>query len=282
MIDQRTSHLTTGYNKAADKADGRRPPHRCYCYLMWFRIFLSSMAACAALAQTPKDPEQFAQQTSRMHDAWGPQASSPNVSLAIVEDSRTGADFRYSLRATGVPSGAVFTLISWAVTQREPAEALHGVTFDDKGVAVCAGRAGTCGDPAVPNDPIHLPFRAVPGEPVRLGIVSSDHSIKAFAKVVPLPLQGEDKGCRVSATLLTPGAELLFVEGTGFAPNTEVTMSGNSEGEKHDSKEKVDAQGRFTSALLPYKQGLSHGTIKIGVKGGACSPAVSVPWGKKG
>ena len=248
---------------------------------MWFRIFLSSVAASAALAQTPKTPEQLAAQMSNMHDAWGPRASSPNVSLAIAEESRTGADFRYGLRATGVPPGAVFTLVSWAVTQREPAEVLQGLTFDDKGVAVCAGRAGTCGDPAVPNDPIHLPFHAVPGEPVRFGIVSSDGSIKAFAKVVPLPLQGEDKGCRASATLLTPGSELLFVEGTGFPPNAEVAMSGNSEGEKHDSKEKANAQGRFTSALLPYKQGLTHGAVKIVLKSAACSPAVTVPWGKK-
>lgn len=253
---------------------------RCYVYLMRFRTFLGLIPVCAALAQTAQGPEQLAQQMSKLHEVWGPLASSPNVSLAFVEESRSGANFRYTLRATGVPPGAVFTLMSWAVTQRGPTEVLDGVTFDDKGVAICAGRAGTCGDPAVPNDPIHFPFRAVPGEPVRLGIISSDSSIKAFAKIVPLPLQGEDKGCRVSATLLLQGAALLFVEGTGFAPNTEVTMSGNSEGEKHDSKEKVDAQGRFVSALMPAKAGITHGSIKIVVKSASCSPAVSVPWGR--
>lgn len=247
---------------------------------MSLRFFGTLFAACVALAQTDNTSEQLAQRLTAMHDAWGPRASTPNVSLAIVEESRSGADFRYGLRATGIPADAVFTLMSWAITQREPAVVLQGITFDAKGTAVCAGRAGTCGDPAVPNDPIHVPFRAVPGEPVRLGIASSDSSIKAFAKIVPLPLQGEDKACRVSATLLIQGAELLFVEGTGFAANTQLTMSTDSEGEKHEFKGKDDAQGRFTSALLPYKQGLSHGTVNIILRGDACSPAVSVRWGK--
>lgn len=243
--------------------------------------FVLSLAASVALARTTYTPEQLAQRLTAMHEAWGPRASTPNVSLTIVEESRTGADFRYALRATGIRSGTVFTLMSWPVTQRGPAEVLQGVTFDDKGMAICAGRAGTCGNPAFPNDPIHIPFRAVPGEPVRLAIVSSDGLIKAFAKIVPLPLQGENKGCRVSATLLTPGAELLFIEGTGFTPNAELTMSTESEGEKHDLKGKDDAQGRFISALLPFKQGLTRGTVKILLNGGGCSPAVSVPWGKR-
>jgi len=216
-----------------------------------------------------------------MHDAWGVRASSPSTTLAIVEQSHTGSEFRYRLQATGVPADVVFTLIAWPVTQRQPSEVLRGVTFNETGLAVCAGRPGTCGDPAKPNDPIDLPFRAVPGEPVRLGVVSQDGALKAFAKIVPLPLQGDDKSCQVSATLLTPGAELVFIEGTGFAPNTELTMASDSEGEKHDAKGKVDAQGRYVSALMPYKLGLSRGTLNVRLKAIACSPAVSVPWGKR-
>jgi hypothetical protein len=215
-----------------------------------------------------------------MHDAWGVRASSPGSGLALVERSHSGAEFRYRLQGTGIPAGALFTLLAWPVTQRGPAEVLRGVTFNDAGVAVCTGRAGTCGDPAKPDDPIEIPFRPVPGEPVRVGVVSHDGAVEAFAKIVPLPLQGEDKGCQVSAALLTAGAELVFVEGTGFTPNTELSMVTNSEGEKHDVKGKVDSQGRYISALLPYKQGLTRGTANIRLKGKACSPSVDVSWGK--
>ena len=84
--------------------------------------------------------------------------------------------------------------------------------------------------------------------------------MKAFAKIVPVPLQGEDRGCRVSAALLTAGAELLFVEGTGLAPSSELSMATDSEGEKRDFSGKVDVQGRYVSALMPYKQGLTRGS----------------------
>jgi hypothetical protein len=244
------------------------------------RPFLAPLFASALFAQTAPNAEQLAQQLTRLHDAWGVRASTPNVTLVIVEQSHTGPEFRYRLQATGISADTVVNLVAWPVTQRGPPEVLRGVTFNDMGFAVCAGRPGTCGDPAKPDDPIDIPFRPVPGEPVRLSVVSQDGAIKSFAKIVPVPLQGEDKGCRVSATLLMPGAELVFVEGTGFVPNSDLTMASESEGEKHDAKGKVDAQGRYISALMPYKQGLARGRIIIRLKASACSPTVSVPWGE--
>lgn len=252
---------------------------------MSLRVFFALLSVPALLAQSAAKPEEVPQeaiQLFQMHDFWGPKASSPNLTLSLVEESQVGASFRYGLKATGVPAGAVFTLGAWPVTQKQPEDVLHGVTFNKDGVGICAGRPGTCGDPANPDDPIHIPFVAVPGEPIRVAIVSSDGALKAFAKVVPIPVQGEDRGCKVSATLLTPGAELLFLEGTGFAPNSEIVMASDSEGEKHDFKGKgADAQGRYTSAVLPYKTGLTHGTVNIVLKGSSCSPAVKVAWGKR-
>ena len=69
------------------------------------------------------------------------------MTLAIVEQSHTGAEFRYRLQATGIPANSIVTLVSWPVTQREPVENLRGVTFNDMGIAVCAGRPGTCQGP---------------------------------------------------------------------------------------------------------------------------------------
>jgi len=248
---------------------------------VFYRFFLAPLVVSGVCAQTAPNAEQLARQLTNMHDAWGVRASSANMTLAIVQQSHTGAEFRFRLQATGIPAGSVVSLVAWPVTQREPTEALRGVTFNDTGLAVCAGRPGTCGDPSKPDDPIEIPFRPAPGEPVRLGVVSQDGAVKAFAKIVPVPLQGEDKGCRVSAALLTAGAELLFVEGTGLAPNSELSMATDSEGEKHDVQGKVDSQGRYVSALMPYKQGLMRGTVHIRLKAGACSPSVNVPWGKQ-
>lgn len=94
----------------------------------------------------------------------------------------------------------------------------------------------------------------IAGEPVRLGLVSADGATKAFGKLVPVPLRGEDKGCVVSATLLTAAAELVLIEGYGFPANSEIITDSDSEGERHRERGKVDGDGRYVSAVLPYKQ----------------------------
>src|SRR3569833_2408509 len=182
------------------------------------RLVYTLFLVSAVLAQTAPNGPQAAKQLGEMHDAWGPRASSPNTTLAIVEQSHTGTEFRSRLQETGIPAGSVLTLLAWPVPPRGPAEVLRGVTFNDKGLAVCAGRPGSCGYSSFPDDPIEIPFRPFPGEPVRLAVVSQDGQIRAFARTVPVPLQGEDKGCRVSATLLTPAAELGGGGGAGRAP----------------------------------------------------------------
>ena len=93
--------------------------------------------------------------------------------------------------------------------------------------------------------------------------------------------KGEDKGCSVKATLLTPGSELVEIEGAGFAAKADISMDSDSEGERHSGKGKTDASGAYTSAILPYKQGVARGTAKVSLKSAGCSPSVSFPWGKR-
>src|ERR1700743_2825432 len=189
----------------------------------------------------------------------GPKASTPGASLVLKESERAGTTVKYRLIAGGLPKEGVYSIVTWPVTQKGPSQALSGVTLDASGLAVCAGRAGTCGTADKPNDPIDITFQPIPGEPVRLGLVSADNATRVFAKVIPVPLRGEDRGCRVEATLLTPGAELVLIEGLGFPPTRDLTLESNSEGERHEGKGKTDGDGRYVSAVLPYKQGLAAG-----------------------
>jgi hypothetical protein len=179
-----------------------------------------------------------------------------------------------------VPKDRVYSLVSWPVTQKGPSEALAGVTLDPSGLAICAGTPGTCaGDK--PKDPVNFTLRPHPGEPVRLGLVSADGAVQVFAKVVPVPLRGEDRGCTVEGVLLTPGSELVLIEGSGFPANGELTMDSDSEGERHSAAGKIGADGRYASAILPYKQGVLRGSVKVNLKATSCSPSVTVPWGRR-
>jgi hypothetical protein len=230
---------------------------------------------------SPKPGEQNAAESLvRMHEAWGPKASTPNASLSVNESGRSGPVIKFRLIADGVPKEGSYSLVQWPVTQKGPSAVLNGVTLNPSGLAICAGRPGTCGTADKPDDPIDLALRPVPGEPVRLGLISTDGATKVFAKLVPVPLRGEDQGCLVEATLLTPGAELVLIAGSGFASNSEIAMDSKSGSERQTGKGKTDLDGRYTSALLPYKQGVPSGKTEVTLKTDKCAPSVNVPWGR--
>jgi len=248
-----------------------------------FRFIVLASIALPALGQgttVPTGTQDAVNRLVKAHQAWGPAANTPNTLLTLKEASREGPVIRIRMYATGLPKEGIYTLVQWPVTQREPSAALGGVSFDEAGLAVCAGTPGTCGGDK-PNDPIDVVLRPVPGEPSRLALVSADQSIKLYAKIVPIPLRGEDKGCSVEAVLLMPGSELVLIEGVGFPPNSDIVLDSESEGERHGGKAKTDANGRYVSGILPYKQGVARGTTKVDLKSAGCSPSVSFPWGKR-
>ena len=214
-----------------------------------------------------------------MHKGWSPKASTPQTSITLKETERSGSLITYRLYAIGLPRDQHYSLVSWPVTQREPGVLLSGVTVDGSGLAICAGKPGDCGLPDKPDDPIDLKINPVKGEPFRVALISPDGKTKAFAKAVPIPNQATDGGCSLQATLLLPGAVEVAIEGSGFAPNADLTLETNSSGERQSKKAKADSDGTYYSAILPYKQGESRGTAEVKIKSSSCSPAVSFDWG---
>lgn len=135
--------------------------------------------------------------------------------------------------------------------------------------------------PDKPNDPIDLVLQPAPGEPARFGLVSTDGATKVFGTIIPLPLRGEDRGCRIEAILLTAGSELVLIEGSGFPPNSDLQMKSVSEGERHGNNGKADANGKYTTAILPYKQGVTHGVAVVDLRTSVCAPSVEFRWGRR-
>ncbi len=243
-------------------------------------LFLTSALAAVLAAQEkiPADVQASVAQLFKMHEAWGPGLNSPNAAMTLKEISRSGQTIRYRIFASGLPREAVYTLVNWPVTFRSPVQALSGVTLDKTGLAICAGKPGTCGDPKTPNDPIDLPINPAKGEPVRLGLISGE-TLKAFYKIVPVPIAGTDKTCRAEIVLLTPKAEAVLLEASGFRAQSPLKMLTESEGERHELSVMADATGNYKSMVLPFVQGKQHGTMHVTVSSDACSPALNFPWG---
>ena len=218
-----------------------------------------------------------ADSTARMHDAWGEGMSTPNTSLTIKEASRSADGMRFRLYATGAPKDAEFSLVVWPFTQRGPSEATTGITLNETGMAICGEQSDDdCSASGKPNDPFEIPWNPIPGEPIRLGLMSADGSVKLYGKLVPIPIRGEDHGCKADATLLTPGAEILSIEGNGFPAGSEITMGSGSGPEPRAVKGRADSSGRFLGTVLPFKQKSVGSEIRITLTSAQCAPAVNV------
>lgn len=244
---------------------------------------LLMLVAFTAMAQQSGDVTQIpeiATRTVNAYRGWGPQLNNAGASLQLKETSRKGGTVTFRLYETGLPRDEIYAIIQWPVTQADPSVMLDGVTFNDAGLAICAGRPGTCGDPAEPDDPIDLTFPApVKGEPFRLGVGSdANPRIRAVIKLVPVPNEADDNGCHLDAVLLMPHAELVLIEGSNLPPNSDLTLSGDSEGEVHSFTDKSDPDGNYLKALLPAKAGLKSGTIKVRLDVKGCHPQLSIPW----
>ncbi len=225
----------------------------------------------------------MANDLARQQLSWGSKLNSPGAQAWLKEIKRQKVGehtaVTYQLFASGLPKDQAYSLVLWELNE-EIRTALQGVTLDESGRAMCAGRPDTCGTPGKPNDPIDLVVLAARGEPKRFGLVSDDLQWKAYASVVAFPIVAGDQGCSLEALLMLRDAEGVILKGTGFPPNANIQFEGDSEGEVQSGSLTVSPEGEVVSAILPYKKGLHRGTIKITFRAKACSPAVTLPWGK--
>lgn len=247
--------------------------------LAWVAGALAQQPAAAPKPTPREQAAQLANVLLEAHAGWGPELNTPGTTLTIRELSREGGTVSYGLRAEGLPKDKKFVLFQWPVTQPRPVPALRGVTFDEEGIAVCAGREGTCGAADKPNDPVELTTVPAQGEPYRFAIAAEDNpDLKAYAKVVPLPIENEDKGCRVRAVVLAPRGAIVGVEASGFPAEAALDVTTETGGDTQVSKQKSDKNGRYMASLLPVKPGLPSGTLNLTVAAGPCSPKISVGW----
>lgn len=249
---------------------------------------------------------------------WGPKASSSGVTLAMKEMNRekvaSGTMITYRLSANGFAPGTRLTLLRWPLNQNVTA-VMNGIVIDASGTAVCgppapalsapsaaetdsgaaadaasatasnAARAATpmvpaCTKTMQPNAPIEITTTAAKGEAVRVGLISEDRKSGAAGSVVPFPIAGEDRGCKLQVLLGSKDAELVLIEGDGFKPDQPYTAGTETFGQKTSLAAKPDAQGHFVAAMTPYVQGHDSGDTVVYYQSDTCTPTVSFHWGK--
>jgi hypothetical protein len=235
------------------------------------------------------DVQKLVDDLVKLQRTWGPETSTPGMSLTLNEEGRVesnsnsgmmpkvtqsqqfGTTLTFSLRVTGAPKDKTYSLVTWpvdlAASAKAPLTVAKDVTLDSHGIADRGGDQ---------DHPLTLPLRPAAGEPVRVGLVSTDDTVKIFASIVPVPLEGKDHGCHISAVLLTRNAEVVMFEGSGFEPGADVEVDSVSGKEVRKQAKKADEKGNFMTVDLPFAEGQSHGNVKMTLKSGKCSPSVTV------
>jgi hypothetical protein len=249
------------------------------CSRIVFTVAAAVAAALAASAQAP-GPDSV-QQLVAMQGAWGPKTNSAGATLTLMEGSRSAVEghalVRYRMMTSGLPKDKRYSLLLWQ-TGGQPQAIMNGVTIDANGMAICAGKAGTCrGDK--PDDPVDLTMQAGLGEVKRVALITEDKSVHVFASVVPFPNRVTDAACTLEETLVTPKAEAVMLAATGFKPGVALDIEMNSEGEIQHPSGKTDANGAYEWVVLPFKKGLTKGRTQVSVRSEGCKPSLSFAWG---
>jgi len=253
-------------------------------------LFLSVFGSTQTVQKSsPSDQDLTAEQKAalvklaNLQKSFGKKMNSPGVDLTLKEKSRSRTSDRtlvkYELYATGLSGDATYALFKIQISG-QILKQLDGVTLDADGRAICAGRKGTCSGSG-PNDPIDLVFFAGKSEPMRLSLVSNDesHPLRGFVQVIPFPTSVTDKGCKLESILGTPKGEVTYIQGSGFEPNEDLTMDGESYGEKNHGPSKAEADGSYFAVALPNVLGKPSGTTRWSVKGKNCNPTLTFSWG---
>ena len=211
-------------------------------------------------------------------DQWGDKFNSPGAKLTYQEIGQTTIQGRtvvtYNLFASGLPKGQHYVLCSLNVGSDPRAVADAYLNGDGKVVNVL-------GDPDhhVAEDPINVKVFGGKGEPIQVALVSDDAHLRAFAQIVPFPIEQTAGPCHLSVVETAPYYFGVLIRVTGFQPEEELTIETRSGKEGAQSKAKADTQGSYNAGLLPFVKGKRSGKASFVVKGQSCKIGIEFPWG---
>ncbi len=120
----------------------------------------------------------------------------------------------------------------------------------------------------------------VKGAPLRMIVISTDQTVKAFAEVYPFPIEANDGSCRLWVELISTQGTAFAIYGEGFGVEEEVTASSRSDGEIIRKTQQASPDGTLPVVIIaPAVVGKRSGTASFTVAGKSCAPTVNYEWG---
>ena len=186
----------------------------------------------------------------------------------------------FEFHVSGVPADGPYKIEYWPIGSRIFFTAFEGATVNAKGVAICGDPKKLCAARTKLNDELGVGLSSRQGEPQRFVLSSKNGKVMVTGMAVPFPAAGDDGACQIEIFRLSPQGELMLVQGRGFAPHTELTLTSHSGDETQTVKVRTSDEGLFFQASAPFTVGKESGTLTYSVEGGApCHPSASIGWG---
>jgi hypothetical protein len=253
---------------------------------------------------TPAEQAQLKQQEAvnmalrlaSIEARWGPEMSTPGMSISLVEAARTKAadgstQLTYHITGSGFAAGEMLTLIQWPLDSAAQ-HVMSGLVLDKTGTAVCgasstatpapsapslagsaaaaapaAPSAPACTKTMQPNQPVVIQATVAEGEPIRVALVGDTEKNGAATTLVPFPIVKEDQGCRLQVILGVKDAAMVLVEGTGFPPNAALKVDSTTSGSTRTLHPKTTPDGRMVFAVLPEAKSQDAGQTTVSFAG---------------
>lgn len=241
--------------------------------------FASAAAAQPPPAETPVGGDPW---------TWSGAPATPDVTLQIYpvgQDTLHGRPrARFKALALGFPSAQPLAAWSFRLGQDRGVCLQSGFVVDSAGYVSCdpgshAAR-DTCAVCTLPLDQIVLTATGyAAGEPYRLGVISPDGRLRAYAETIPVPVVSESDSLRLHLEMMRPDGLEYAVVGEGFRPGSRIGVTTRSGDRSGTQKMVVPPNGRFRIEVFPQVSGEPGGYTTVTVTVGHKNLTLDWPWG---
>ena len=244
--------------------------------------FLGPGSPAQSLKQTIPQETQGLLQRQISWDDNQPGKNNPNgLYFQFSEiDETTSSGKRvahYRAYVIGAPENKKYTLTVWKIGS-VPHILSNNVYVNAKGLLMTrkpSPEQENCD--FLGDNEFHLDVQAAQAEPVRYAFTSSDKELLVYGTLVPFPLEGNDRGCRLEVRLAVPDGGAVLIYADGLPANTVVPFQLLSNGKQETENFTVNAQGHAVTNGIPSTEGQKQGSLRATLTTPECSVAIEIP-----
>lgn len=219
---------------------------------------------------------------------WGYRPA-PGARLTLKEadrkNGRHGTAITYHVESSGFPAGKTYSLWMMLSGDHKTRPVLSGYLANATGALVCPGQSQPGDSPVAGSHCYPLERASLDvdnyhnGEPVDFAIVSTDGTVRAYARAYPFPIQVQDGKCTLNVELENTKFTSFVIRGAGFEPGENVTTSSSFGKDPTAGTQLASASGGFAAQVDAGVAGKNSGLATFAANGRSCHPTVSYDWG---